>query len=317
MQVLMCGDAWDDSADSRGQVAAICAKAARRAGLRPTDLEWVRLGERAVLRVDAGRVIARVERPGVDVADAAAEIGVARWLSTAGIPVTHPLPVDQPVVVDGAVVTFWYGVFGHQGSVEQLADLLLQVHALTPPPELARPARPFLRLRRRIARAPGLIEDERRRLAAVLDATAGEFRALQPELTPGYVHGDAACHNVLATPGGPVLFDFEYAGWGYREWDLAQTAAYHDIGWISEPGYRAFAGAYGRDVRAVPGYPVLRRARLLRELTGLAQRPGTAGDPTVRAEIQRRVTDLELGRPPSAWRRIAPVHPTHPTGGQP
>lgn len=302
MQVLMRDDAWDGPA----HVAAICAAAARQAGLRAADLEWVRLGERAVLRVDAGRVIARVERPGVDVADAAAEIDIARWLSSAGVPVTHPLPIEQPVVADGAVVTFWYGVSGNPGSVEQLAELLLRVHVLTPPPGLSRSAQPFLRLRERIARAPGLLDCERARLSAVLTANTAEFKALQGKLTPSYVHGDAACHNVITTADGPVLFDFEYAGWGYREWDLAQTAAYHDIGWLDERDYEAFVRTYGRDVRAEPGYPVLRRTRLLRELTGLAQRPV---DSSVREEIQRRITDLESDATPGTWRHFATPQP--------
>ncbi|GAA2437214.1 hypothetical protein GCM10010191_60030 [Actinomadura vinacea] len=293
---------WSSDADPRRIATRICAAAARTAGLRPTDLEWVRLGERAVLRMDADRVIARVERPGVTADDAAREIAVTRWLSSSGIPVTHPLPVDQPVVVDDIVVTFWYGLSGRPGTTEQLGHLLRRIHDLQPPAELARPAYPFLRLSARIEHAAGLTESDRTALAGLVRATAADYAGLGPVLTPGFVHGDAACHNVLSTAGGPVVFDFEYAGWGHREWDLSQNAAYLDIGWLSEADYAAFHRAYGRDVRTLDGYPILRRARLLREITGLAQRSGGAHDPALRAEISRRITDLEAGGPPSRWR---------------
>lgn len=302
MQVHERDDAWASPTDA----ARICAAAARRVGLQARDLEWVRRGERAVLRIDAGRVIARVERPGVAAAEAATEIDIARWLAAADVPVTHPLPVEQPVVVDGMVVTFWYGVLGHPGSVEQLAELLLRVHALTPPQELSRAAQPFRRLRQRIRHAPGLLGDERARLSAVLDAVIADFRTSQEALTPAYVHGDAACHNVLATADGPVLFDFEYAGWGYLEWDLAQPAAYRDIGWLGECDYATFVRTYGRDVRVEPAYPLLRRVRLLRELTGLAQRSANA---EVREETRHRIADLENIAAPGTWRHFATPQP--------
>ncbi len=292
---------WSGGADARQAVTRLCAAAARTVDLHPTDLEWVRLGERAVLRMDAGRVVARVERPGVGRADAAREIAVTRWLAANGVPVTHPLPVDQPVVEDGIVVTFWHGLAGIPGTTAQLGALLRRIHALEPPAELRHPNRPFLRLRTRITQASGLDEADRAVLGDVLAATVAAYEALAEHLTPGFVHGDAACHNVLSTADGPVLFDLEYSGWGHREWDLAQTATYRDIGWLPEAGYQDFRHAYGRDIRESDDYPVLRRARLLREVTGLARRAVAAPDPALRAEIHRRVTDLATDGPPGRW----------------
>lgn len=292
---------WSDRADAGQAAAELCAAAARTVGVHPTDLEWVRQGERAVLRMDGGRVIARVERPGVGRADAAREIAVTRWLSENGIPVTHPLPVDQPVVEDGVVVTFWYGLTGGPGTTAQLGDLLRRIHALEPPAELSHKARPFMRLRTRISKASGLDETDRAVLEDALTATVAAYDALVERLTPGFVHGDAACHNVLSTADGPVVFDLEYSGWGHCEWDLAQTATYRDLGWVSEAGYQDFQHAYGRDVREFDGYPILRRARLLREVTGLARRVAATRDPALQAEIHRRVTDLAGDGPPGDW----------------
>jgi Ser/Thr protein kinase RdoA (MazF antagonist) len=294
MQVL-------DGADARQAAAEGCATAARTVGLHPTDLEWVRHGERAVLRMNGGQVIARVERPGVGRADAAREIAITRWLSANGIPVTQPLPVDQPVVEDGVVVTFWHGLTGGPGTSAQLGTLLRRIHALHPPAELSQPARPFLRLRTRIAQATGLDEADRAVLDDVLTTTVAAYDALAERMTPGFVHGDAACHNVLSTADGPVVFDLEYAGWGHREWDLAQTATYRDLDWVSETDYRDFERAYGRDVREFDGYPILRRARLLRELTGLARRIAATHDPALQAEVHRRVADLASDGPPGRW----------------
>jgi Ser/Thr protein kinase RdoA (MazF antagonist) len=251
--------------------------------------------------MNGGRVIARVERSGVGRADAAREIALAWWLSANGIPVTRPLLVDQPVVQGGVVVTFWYGLTGGPGTTAQLGALLRRIHDLEPPAELSHPARPFMRLRSRIRQASGLDEADRAVLDDALTATVAAYDILAERMTPGFVHGDAACHNVLSTGDGPVVFDLEYSGWGHREWDLAQPAAYRDLGWVSEADYRDFERAYGRDVREFDGYPILRRARLLREVTGLARRVAVTHDPALRAEIHRRVTDVAGDGPPGRW----------------
>lgn len=41
---------------------------------------------------------------------------------------------------------------------------------------------------------------------------------------PVFVHGDAGLHNLLYRPGGSVLLDWEWAGWGPAQSDLAWLA---------------------------------------------------------------------------------------------
>src|SRR5712664_1588555 len=85
------GIAWMSRSVSFADVAGEAAReAARRAGVLDGDLELVRVGERAVLRLDGGRVIARAAR-GLDRFDAVRlEVEVARWLTSEGMPVTVP-----------------------------------------------------------------------------------------------------------------------------------------------------------------------------------------------------------------------------------
>ncbi len=284
---------WSSGTDGRGVAARICLDAAREVGLRCTDVRWVRLGERAVLSLDAGRVVARIERPGVSVEDAAHEIAVARWLACCGVPVAHPLPVEQPVVAYGFVVTFWFGVSGTPGNAAQLAGILRCMHELVPPPEIMRPSRPFVRLRERIDRAQELEPDARTALLGALATTMGRWDDVASRLTPGFVHGDTTSENVLSTVRGPVALDLEYAGWGHREWDLAQTASRYDSGLLSDAEYALFCRIYGHDVRTSDCYPLLRRARRLRELTGLVQSITDSSGAGPHEELRRRIADLD------------------------
>lgn len=273
-------------------------EAARRAGLCLEVPELVRVGDRAVLRLDGGRVIARVGRS-LDLLEAAErEVDVARWLDAAGISVTRPLEGDQPQVVACLPVSLWHAVEGEWTVPAELAVLLRHLHALTPPPELALPELdPFEHVYERIEAAPAISVSERLTLRSVADRVREELRGVEYVLGRSVLHGDANIGNVLKTPDGEaVLFDLGGVCWGPPEWDLAITAVYRDLDWHTAAEYEAFCRVYGFDVAAWPGYPALRAVKELRMTCWLSQKAGD--EEKVAEEVRLRIDDLaEPGRP--------------------
>ena len=82
------------------------------------------MGSNAVYRLTAP-VIVRISRIGGDVDHARRTVAVARWLESIIYPAVRVLDVDQPVVVDGHVVTFWEAV-SDDGDNTQLSVRLLR-----------------------------------------------------------------------------------------------------------------------------------------------------------------------------------------------
>lgn len=266
----------------------------------PQEPELIRAGERAVFRLDGGRVIARVERSADRTTEAAREVRAARWLADQGIPVSRPLPGAQPVPAEDTVVTLWEAVDGEWTVPRELAVLLRSLHRLAPPSGLDLPdLDPFDRIRERIDTAPRLTGPQRDQLHRVHHDLAQRLPTARPVLGRRVIHGDANIGNVLATDHGVVLFDLDGICWGPPEWDLVLTALYRDLGWHTDAEYADFCDTYGFDVTAWDGYPLHKAVRELRMTTWLAQKGGES--PEIDAEIDRRVTDLGDPERPRSW----------------
>ncbi|MBB5081511.1 hypothetical protein [Nonomuraea endophytica] len=77
------------------------------------------------------------------------------------------------------------------------------------------------------------------------------------------------------------------------------TAIERDCGWVTPKEYGEFCDAYGYDVTSSPAYPVLRRTRLLRMTTWLAQKYGES--PEISREVQHRIRSLENDEQILSW----------------
>jgi len=78
-------------------------------GIDAGGARLLRVGSNAVYRLKPP-VIVRVSRPGADPGQVRRTVAVARWLESAGYPAVRAVDVDQPVAVDGHLVTFWDAV---------------------------------------------------------------------------------------------------------------------------------------------------------------------------------------------------------------
>jgi aminoglycoside phosphotransferase (APT) family kinase protein len=265
----------------------------------------LRIGENAIFRLP-GRVIARVARTLAYEVDARKEVAVARWLESEGYPAVRALSIEQPVVVDERVVTFWEVISDEDsyGSTAEVASLLVRLHGMEPPPppSLDLPAlRPFARAELRIDANGWLGSDDRDFLQGRLEELRAKYADLDFALPQGVIHGDASVGNVLHDRGGkPVAIDLDGFAIGPREWDLVLTAMYYDsFGWHTREEYEAFVRVYGFDVMEWPGYPVLRDVREFLMVTWLSQK--APGDERVAAEVRKRITALRTGGAKKDW----------------
>jgi thiamine kinase-like enzyme len=273
-------------------------------GLEARGARLLRLGSNAVYRLKAP-IVARISRPGTDLDLVRRSVAVARWLESADYPAVRVIDVDQPLIADGYVVTFWKAISdeGDQyASTPEIAAILARLHRLTVPEGLHLPSLdPFANAAPRIERNTWLSPDDRVFFAETLARLQNAYAQLEFVLPQGVIHGDASVGNVLLdSEGAPLLIDLDGFAIGPREWDLVQTAMYYDsFGWHTRQEYEDFARVYGYDVTAWVGYPILREMREFVMVTWLIQK--AAEDAQSAAEASKRIAALRTGASRMDW----------------
>jgi aminoglycoside phosphotransferase (APT) family kinase protein/predicted DNA-binding transcriptional regulator AlpA len=300
------GPARTDGQDelSPSWAVAVLRQACAIAGLDPGGARLLRVGSNAVYRLTAP-VVVRVSRGNADVDHIRRTVAVSRWLESVDYPAVRAVDVDQPVIVDGHVVTFWEAVSddGDQyATVREVAEVLAKLHALTAPdslhlPELA----PFEHAAERIEASDWLTPGDRAFLADKLAELQGRYAELEFMLPRGVIHGDASIGNVLRNyQGNPVVIDLDGFAIGPREWDVALTAMYYDsFGWHTREEYETFARVYGFDIMTWPGYPIMRDVREFLMVTWLIQKARESE--TIAAETRKRIMALRTGASRKDW----------------
>jgi len=286
--------------DSRDALKQACVAA----GIDADGARLLRVGSNAVYRLKPP-VIVRVSRPAADADQVRRTVAVARWLESAGYPSVRAADIDQPVTVDGHLVTFWEAVSddGDQyASTAEVAEVLVKLHSLTAPdylrlPELA----PFANAPRRIETNTWLNPKDRAFLITMLARMRAAYDGLEFTLPPGVIHGDANVGNVLRDRhGNPVVIDLDGFAVGPREWDLALTAIYYDsFGWHTRDEYEDFVRVYGFDIMKWPGYPVMRAVREFLMVTWVIQKAAESAQAA--AEAAKRIAALRTGASRKDW----------------
>jgi aminoglycoside phosphotransferase len=289
------------SADATRVMAAAC----RRAGLDGDGATLIRLGENALFRLSAHPVVVRIARSTEYLDSARNEVRVSRWLSGEGFPVTRVVDdLEQPIIVDGHPATFWHLIDAsdRKATYGELGAVLRDLHSLNLPDDLRLPAYPVLdRTERRINAAVGIPEDDRLFLRKRARELRGRVADLRFDSQKGPVHGDAHVQNLMVDRNGEVtLIDLERFSYDFPEWDLMVTATeHHSLRWQTPEEYAAFVGAYGRDLRAWPGFPTLRAVQEFNMTTWLMQ--NISESPEAAAEYARRISSLRNDDAPRDW----------------
>jgi aminoglycoside phosphotransferase (APT) family kinase protein len=284
--------------------SAVLQKACSAAGLDSAGARLLRVGSNAVFRLTAP-VVARISRSGASVDQARRAVAVARWLESVDYPAVRAVDVDQPVIVDQHVVTFWEALSddGDQyATVGEVAEVFARLHALTAPDSLHLPdLAPFENAAHRIEVNDWLSSDDRAFLTGKLAELQDKYSQLEFVLPPGVIHGDASIGNVLRDyRGNPVVIDLDGFAIGPREWDVVLTAMYYDsFGWHTRAEYETFVQVYGFDIMTWPGYPVLREVREFLMVTWVIQKAGESEQ--IAAEARKRIAALRTGASRRDW----------------
>jgi aminoglycoside phosphotransferase (APT) family kinase protein len=298
------GQDEDQRALSPLRAGLILQKACATTGLDPEGARLLRIGSNAVYRLTVP-VVARISRSSASVEQARRSVAVARWLESVDYPAVRAVAVDQPVIVDRHVVTFWDAVSDdgdRYATVGQVAEVLVRLHALTAPDSLhLPPLAPFENAARRIDANDWLSQDDRGFLLGKLAELREKYGKLEFVLPPGVVHGDASIGNVLQdSRGNPVVIDLDGFAIGPREWDVVLTAIYYDsFGWHTREEYETFARIYGFDIMTWPGYPVLRAVREFLMVTWVIQK--ASENERTAAEARKRIAALRTGASRKDW----------------
>ncbi|MEU6561998.1 phosphotransferase [Nocardia nova] len=276
-------------------------------GLKPDAAQLLHRRSNAVWRV--GDVVVRLA-PDTPLRRTRADtsIAVTRWLaSTATEPVAlPPMPGQQPVVVDGAVATFWpYRTVTAQPSAHDIAILVRRLHQQLAPPFRIPQYRPLPRLCDAldvdaVRPQPVLSDRDRFWLREQADDLVAAFETTRFPLGHGLVHADSHEENVVPADGGWVLIDWDNACFGPRELDLVGTLPDHFH--TASADRVEFVRSYGYDLLEWSGW------RLLRDITeyhSLGSYIRIAADaPRARYELHRRVESLRAGDRDVVWRSV-------------
>jgi aminoglycoside phosphotransferase (APT) family kinase protein len=284
-------------------LAAACAQA----GLDARDAAVLHIRANAVYHLPREGVVARIRYapgvPGAVLERYEASIRVTRWLRGQEFPATEPLDVDQPVVVADHVATFWRYVIttGTTGrDAATLGHLLRRLHAW-PAPDVSLPAANLLgSLRVDLDSSDVVTAGERDWLLARAAELEQQYQRTNGVLGTGLLHGDAHSGNLLHSPGGVVLGDWDSVSYGPRELDLVPTSMWRRFG-RPRAEWDQFCVAYHINADDLPGLQLLQQ---LRELHALAAYVRNATDPDFRAELAKRVTSLQAGADTPPWRAL-------------
>ncbi|MBC6449256.1 aminoglycoside phosphotransferase family protein [Actinokineospora xionganensis] len=283
----------------RVALAAVCAEI----GFDDRGARLLRFTNNAVFELSTAPVVVRIVGSVALRHRVEKVVRVAKWFAEHDVPAVRLLPgLCQPVMVGEYTATVWHSVPPHTYTPRpaDLARLLRRVHGLAPP--MALPAwDPLDDVRRRLGEADGLDVDELVFLRERCDLVESRLAELDFALPAGFVHGDAHLGNLIPSPLGPVLCDFDSSCVGPPEWDLTPLAVGVRRFGEDAATYAELAEAYGFDVTRWVGYPVLCEVRELKLITSVL--PIMKSSPEVRPELLRRLRDFRSGETATPWSR--------------
>ena len=291
---------------TRAKLDALLTAIGEQAALDVRDAELVKFTNNAVFRLAHAPVVIRIAGSATMRDRVPKVVRVARWLAERDVPAVRLWDgIAQPMVVRGELVTLWRAVptGGAPPSGADLAAILRVFHALPPPPAPLPPWRPFEEIRSRLAEPEGLAAADLRYLLEQCDRIEEELAAVRYLLPSGPIHGDAFLGNLIPSPDGPVICDFDSSADGPREWDLTPVAVGRLRFDYSGDAYGELAAGYGFDVLNWPGFPVLRRIRELKLVSSVV--PILRSNPGIREQWAFRLRSFKNSDLTAKWSTYA------------
>ncbi|NJP95399.1 aminoglycoside phosphotransferase family protein [Nonomuraea sp. FMUSA5-5] len=282
--------------------------AAALLGLNADDALLLHLRANAVFHLPNTKVVLRLRHaPGNHHAQnrLRAAILTTRWLAAQGFATIKPLPIEQPVTVNGWIATAWHYVSGPATpapEAQNLAALLRTLHVVRPPSP-APALQPLGTLRSDLTRHAAVLSDQHRCwLLRRCTEIERAYRDLDRPLGQGLLHGDAHTGNLFRDHDRWVFGDWDSIAYGPLLSDLIPSIMEHHRFGRPRSDWVSFCRRYGVDPD-LEHHPAAATLRTARELRSLAAYLRASDQPNVRAELLRRLTSLINGNP-ATWRAV-------------
>jgi Ser/Thr protein kinase RdoA (MazF antagonist) len=233
----------------------------------------------------------------------ASSVQATAWLHQKGFACVRPLDLEQPVAADGYHATFWHYVPAARQpweDVQTLGRLLRELHELGTPPVELQQASPLSSLREETERCTWLPDPQRSWVLGRYAELSRRYADTTWVLGQGLIHGDAWAENLIHGRDRVVLADWDSVSYGPREQDIVPTLIRHRFGRPAAE-WEQFCQAYGVDPGELPGLIVLKEMRELRTLVPYLR---STGLPQVKAEVNRRISDLMDGTQSEPWHQL-------------
>ena len=251
---------------------------------------------------EADRVVVRLNQDVDDRRRARTVVELTRWLTRQDFPSVAPTDVTQPLDVDDYTVTFWRYYPQNdrpKPTADHLGTILRHLHSLPEPPVELHPYQPLKHLSDSVAASTTLPAGDLAWLLTRRTELLDMYAHLDFPLGQGWIHGDAYPGNTLWDGDRALLGDWDEIGTGPRELDLVNTHQGVRFG-RTQAERDAFTAAYGYDVTAWLGFPVLREMRDLHTL-GSYIRLADTGNEHAATELQFRLDTLKQGNTDAQW----------------
>lgn len=281
---------------------AILHDACARTGLNATDAVPLHQHAATLYLFEADRVVVRLNSDPDDRARAHTVVALTRWLIRQDFPSVAPADIEQPLDMDGHTVTFWryYPQSDRpKPTADHLGAILRQLHALPTPPVELSPYQPLKNLGDSVTASTSLPAQDRDWLLARRTELLDQYAQLGFPLGFGFIHGDAYPGNTLWDGDRALLGDWDEIGTGPRELDLVNTHQGARFG-RTQTERGAFNTAYGYDITAWAGFPVLREMRDLHTLGSYIRLADTRNEQAV-TQLRHRIGTLKRGDVNAPW----------------
>lgn len=272
----------------------------KAANLDPAGAHLIKVTNNAVWELATAPIVIRMATTPALLHRTPTVIAVARWLASHNIPAVRLAELPQPITATDGIGTSWSATAWHTETQTSAAPtgrdlglLLRTLHSLPPPADPLPPWEPLGDIRRRLADAEALPDDDRHLLDRLVADLDGDLAHVRYALPAGPIHGDAHLGNLIPTPTGAVLCDFDSSATGPREVDLVPTAVGRLRFQRPAQVQDDLVDAYGVDVTTWSGWPVLRRLRELKLVTSAL--PLLASQPDLAAKWRLRMQSLRDG----------------------
>ena len=294
------------------RIAQLVREVAGKLDLDAAGAKQIKFTNNAVLVLPAAQAVLRIAGSPAVAARVPGVIAAARWYADHNIPAVRLWPdLPNAITVGTHLITVWRHVPSRSipPAPSHLAEILRAIHAVPDPPPAGLPNwRVAEGMRKRLQRSSGIDPQTLDFLTAEIteiEQSLPELNSVPPLIPPGVIHGDAHLGNIIASPDGPVICDFDATSIGPREWDLIPAAVGSIRFNYPTDVHAELVKHYGIDVTAWPGFPILRRLREFQLVTSVI--PALNANPALRPQWQHRLDTYRNHEDRAPWTPYADV----------